>query len=77
LALFCIGAVYSATVAVIAGEGFPTFGIFLLLAGLMTGMLGLIADQLSQMRLVQYEITPHRAAQPARDREGTIPPALS
>ena len=78
LALFCIGAVYSATVAVIAGEGFPTFGIFLLLAGLMTGMLGLIADQLSQMRLTQYEmITPHRAAQPARDREGTIPPALS
>jgi hypothetical protein len=61
-----------------SGEGFPTFGIFLLLAGLMTGMLGLIADQLSQMRLAQYEtIAPHRAVQLAKDRERTIPPALS
>lgn len=55
LALIGVGGVYSAAVAVITGGGFPTFGIFLLLAGLMTGMLGLIADQLSQMRLAQYE----------------------
>jgi glycosyltransferase involved in cell wall biosynthesis len=62
LALFGIGAVYSAVLAILHGEGFPAFGIFLLLAGLMTGMLGLIADQLSQMRLAQYEtITSDRA----------------
>jgi glycosyltransferase involved in cell wall biosynthesis len=78
LALFSVGAVYSTAVAVRSGEGFPIFGVFLLLTGLMTGMLGLIADQLSQMRLAQYEtITPHRAVQLAKDREGTIPPALS
>ncbi|HEY2210454.1 MAG TPA: glycosyltransferase family 2 protein [Bradyrhizobium sp.] len=77
LALFCIGAVYSTTVAVIAGEGFPTFGIFLLLAGLMTGMLGLIADQLSQMRLAQYEtVTPYRAMPLAKDQDGKVPAVL-
>jgi hypothetical protein len=77
-ALFGFGTVYSATVATIAGEGFPTFGIFLLLAGLMMGMLGLIADQLSQMRLAQYEtITPYRAIPLARDPEGEIPPVTS
>jgi hypothetical protein len=34
-----------------------------MLAGIMIGMLGLIADQLSQMRLAQYETTvPARAS---------------
>lgn len=75
LILFGFGAFYSVTLAIISGDGLPTFGIFLLLAGLMTGMLGLIADQLSQMRLAQYEtILPYRTILAAENRgERTLP----
>jgi glycosyltransferase involved in cell wall biosynthesis len=77
LGLFGIGAFYSVTVAIIVGGGFPAFGIFLMLAGLMTGMLGLIADQMSQMRLAQYEtITPYRAVSFAKDGDEKTPPVL-
>jgi glycosyltransferase involved in cell wall biosynthesis len=55
LFLLCLGAIYSLALALIVREGFPTLGIFVMLAGLITGMMGLIADQLSQMRLAQYE----------------------
>jgi glycosyltransferase involved in cell wall biosynthesis len=55
LMLFGVGAAYSLTLALVVREGFPVFGIFLMLAGLTVGMLGLIADQISQMRLAQYE----------------------
>ncbi len=55
LLLFTVGAVYSAYIALHVGTGFPVFGVFLMLAGLLIGMLGLIADQLSQIRLAQYE----------------------
>lgn len=57
LILLGVGTVYSLTLALIVREGFPTLGIFVMLAGLITGMMGLIADQLSQMRLAQYEAT--------------------
>jgi hypothetical protein len=78
LALFSVGAVYSTAVAVMFGEGFPTFGIFLVLTGLMTGMPRLIADQPSRMGLPQYQtIAPYCAVPLARDREATIPRALS
>jgi glycosyltransferase involved in cell wall biosynthesis len=80
MALFGAGTIYSATVAVLSGEGFPTFGIFLMLAGLMIGMLGLVADQLSQMRLAQYEtITPYRAIPTAKDPDGKhkVPPVVA
>lgn len=53
--LLAVGFVYSVLVAIVVGSGFPIFGIFLMLAGLMVGMLGLIADQISQLRLTQYE----------------------
>lgn len=55
LALLTIGFFYSALLAIETGSGFPIFGVFLMLAGLMVGMLGLIADQVSQLRLTQYE----------------------
>jgi glycosyltransferase involved in cell wall biosynthesis len=75
--LLGIGGIYSVALAISTGEGFPTFGIFLLLAGLIIGMLGLIADQMSQMRLAQYEtITPYRAVPVAEDGEGKTPPVL-
>jgi hypothetical protein len=72
LMLLGVGAIYSLALALIVHEGFPVLGIFLMLAGLMVGMLGLIADQLSQMRLAQYEtMAPPRV--PASSR----PPAQS
>jgi glycosyltransferase involved in cell wall biosynthesis len=72
LGLFGVGAVYSIGLAVISGAGLPTLGIFMLLAGLMTGMLGLIADQMSQMRLAQYETdTPSRPVPGAGERESS------
>lgn len=78
LVLFGIGGFYSVTLAIASGEGFPTLGTFILLAGLMIGMLGLIADQISQMRLAQYEtITPYRAVPIAKDGNAKIPPAFS
>lgn len=80
MALFGSGMIYSVILATLSGEGFPAFGIFLLLAGLMTGMLGLIADQLSQMRLVQYEtVTPYCTMPTAKDSDGKhkVPPVLA
>lgn len=56
LALFTIGAVYSLSIALIMSAGVPVFGIFVMLTGLIVGMLGLMADQISQMRLAQYEV---------------------
>lgn len=72
LVLLGVGAIYSLALALIVHEGFPVLGIFLMLAGLMIGMLGLIADQLSQMRLAQYE-----TMAPPRVPAGSLPPAQS
>ncbi len=56
ITLLLVGAVYSLLVAIMQHGGVPVLGMFLMLAGLMVGMLGLIADQLSQLRLTQYEL---------------------
>jgi len=55
--LWTIGAglLYSAVVALFAGRGVPVGGMLLVLAGLMTMILGLLADQISQMRLGQFD----------------------
>lgn len=65
--VFLIGFVYSSAVAVEVRQGIPVGGMFLLLTGMLIWVLGLIADQISQMRLVQLgalaladaETTPH------------------
>ena len=53
--LLLVGVLYSGIVLLVVGTGLPVFGAFLMLSGILVGMLGLIADQLSQMRLAQYE----------------------
>jgi len=45
------GIAYSLGYALIRKQGIPVGGMFLMLAGILIMMLGLIADQLSQMRL--------------------------
>ena len=49
--LFVVGAVYGLITAVALGLGLPVAALLLLNAGMLLGMLGLIADQISQIRL--------------------------
>lgn len=50
--LTLVGMTYSFIVALVLGDGLPAAGIFAALAGLLFFCVGLLADQLSQMRLV-------------------------
>ena len=50
---FAIGVVYSIAIAVIRESGIPTAGVFIMTTGILTAFLGLIADQISQLRLGQ------------------------
>jgi glycosyltransferase involved in cell wall biosynthesis len=56
--LLLIGLVYSLYVAVTRGEGIPVLGAFVMLVGLLIGILGLVADQISQLRLVGLTTPP-------------------
>jgi glycosyltransferase involved in cell wall biosynthesis len=49
--LLVIGGSYSVYVALTRGEGIPTLGSFLMIIGVLVGILGLIADQISQIRI--------------------------
>jgi hypothetical protein len=56
--LLAAGITYGAIVSVIAGAGFPAFGLVLITAGLMLLALGLISDQISRWRLATTEFHP-------------------
>jgi len=56
--LLLIGALYSLYVALTVGEGIPVLGAFVMLVGLLIGILGLVADQISQLRLVGLTAAP-------------------
>ena len=58
LAFLGLGIAYGFTVAFAAGEGFPTFGLVLVTAGMMLLALGFIADQISHWRLSTMEVHP-------------------
>jgi glycosyltransferase involved in cell wall biosynthesis len=77
--LLLVGAVYGTFVAMLRQEGFPIFSVFLMLSGLIIGMLGLIADQLSQLRLAQYEtLQPqHLSTMPSVGKQEAAPSAVS
>jgi glycosyltransferase involved in cell wall biosynthesis len=51
--LLVLGAVYSIATALIMAQGLPVGGILVILTGVLSTMLGLIADQISQIRLSQ------------------------
>jgi glycosyltransferase involved in cell wall biosynthesis len=51
LYLLSSGALYSLYVALTKGEGIPVLGSFLMIIGVLIGILGLIADQVSQIRI--------------------------
>lgn len=50
------GGVYSLLMALLVGQGVPIGGLFLMLLGLLVGLFGLLADQISQLRLGQLNI---------------------
>ncbi len=53
LASLGLGALYSILIAAIRGLGLPVAGMFLMVMGVLVIMLGLLGDQISQMRLSQ------------------------
>ena len=53
--LFLSGLIYGFYVALLEQTGFPVFGSLLVLAGLQTIFLGLVSDQISQMRIERLE----------------------
>ena len=57
LTLFFFGAGYGAYIALVSGTGVPTLAVLTVLVGLMFCLQGLIADQISYMRLSQLEDT--------------------
>lgn len=50
---FVTGLIYGLAMAIKLGQGVPSAAVILMLAGVIFGMLGLIADQISQIRLNQ------------------------
>lgn len=50
-----IGVVYGLVTSQIVGQGLPAASVLLVLIGILIGMFGLIADQISQMRLSAYD----------------------
>lgn len=53
LPIILVGAVYSLLVAFLKNEGLPAAGVLSVLGGLLLCCFGLLADQISQMRLIQ------------------------
>lgn len=62
--LFAVGFVYGLVMAMIMGLGLPAAALLLLNAGMLLGMLGLIADQISQIRLRELEQREEDASPP-------------
>ncbi|MCR6629438.1 MAG: glycosyltransferase family 2 protein [Magnetospirillum sp.] len=52
--VFLLGLVYSVILALELGRGVPVAGVFLMLGGISIIMLGLVADQISQIRLSRF-----------------------
>ncbi len=57
-AAFALGVVYSLLMAASTGLGVPVAGLLLVVSGLLTIFFGLIADQISQLRLNQLNAAP-------------------
>jgi hypothetical protein len=55
LILFVVGTLYGLIIALTEGLGFPAVAVVLMITGVVSGFFGLIADQISQMRLAVYD----------------------
>ncbi len=61
-----LGSVYGVGLALVQGQGVPTGSVVLILTGLLMLMFGLIADQISQMRLSAFDESRAVTVQDAR-----------
>jgi glycosyltransferase involved in cell wall biosynthesis len=73
MALIAIGLAYGVLTAVAAGRGIPSAAVVAMLAGVMLCLFGLVADQLSQMRLAQYDQPIFRYHAKPRHPETALP----
>lgn len=69
LLLLAVGLVYGVGTALWLGRGLPTASLFVMNAGMMLCMLGLVADQVSQLRLERIETEPF-VRRPERPPDG-------
>ena len=61
--LFVPGLVYGLAVAFITGEGFPTLAGTAVMAGLFTFFIGIVADQVVELRKERFEDSPEQPVQ--------------
>jgi glycosyltransferase involved in cell wall biosynthesis len=54
LLFLLFGSVYGSVLALLSKQGFPVLAVVMILIGIVLSVLGLIADQISQMRLSQF-----------------------
>jgi glycosyltransferase involved in cell wall biosynthesis len=60
LFVFGIGLLYGLILALMVGQGLPTAALGVMLGGALTAFFGLIADQISQLRLESYDFPIYR-----------------
>ena len=60
--LFLAGVAYGLGWAILTGRGVPAGAVLLTLGGILSGFFGLVADQISQMRLSRYDRPIYRIA---------------
>lgn len=60
--LFLLGLLYGLGMALVAGRGLPVAAVLLILSGVISSFLGLVADQISQMRLSLHDKPIYRIA---------------
>jgi len=65
--LFIPGIVYGLVVAFVRGEGFPTLAGTVIISGILTFFMGIIADQVVELRKERFEDSRHTAFQPDRE----------
>jgi len=69
LMLVAIAIVYGLAVALTLGQGIPASAVGLALAGIVTAFFGLMADQISQLRLTAYDQPIYRILNQQRNSE--------
>jgi glycosyltransferase involved in cell wall biosynthesis len=70
LLLFGLGLLYGVIVALREGLGFPAVAVVVMIIGVISGFFGLVADQISQMRLAAYDRPIYRIVSAARPAAG-------
>ena len=68
------GLIYGFTVAVLKGEGFPTLAGTAVISGLLTFFIGILADQVVELRKERFEDSPDVPVQSTTDEQDPCAP---